>query len=187
MADDSTANQRDGAKPPATEGRQARGLLAVSTQLNKVTAAVRRRRGLTEAGLIANWATIVGDELAAECAPQRVARGADGVGGTLHVRVTGPLALELQHLEPLVVERINGYFGYRAVARLAMHQGPLAAPRSKRAPPRPQPDADAEARLAPMLAGVANDELRAALERFGRAVLARRPLRASDSEDDTGS
>ena len=143
---------------------------------------MRRRRGLTEAGLIADWAAIVGDSLAAECAPQRLVRGADGVGGSLHVRVTGPLALELQHLEPLVIERINGYFGYRAVARLTMHQGPLAARHSRRRPPRPQPDASAEARLAPMLAGVEDEDLRAALERLGRAVLARQPSRAGDTE-----
>lgn len=168
-----------GQQKPAktTASRQSRGLLAVATQLNRVTAAVRRRRGLTEAGLIADWATIVGDGLAEECAPQRLVRGADGVGGTLHIRVTGPLALELQHLEPLVIERINGYFGYRAVARLSLHQGPLAPRRTKKAPLRPQPDAQAEARLAPLLAGIEDDELRDALERLGRGVLARRPIR----------
>jgi hypothetical protein len=170
------------ASPPATgTKRQARGLLAVATQLNRVTAAVRRKRGLSEAGLIAGWAAIVGDSLAAECAPQRLARGPDGTGGTLHVRVTGPLALELQHLEPLVIERINGYFGYRAVARLTLHQGPLDRRPRPRKPVPPAPDADSAARLEAQLAGVEDEALRAALARFGRGVLARRPTREENA------
>ena len=177
-----TKKAADGKAPEDdTPKRTSRGLLAVSTQINRVTATLRRRRGLSEAGLIADWATIVGEDLAAECVPQRLIRGADGTGGALHVRVTGPLALELQHLEPLVIERINGYFGYRAVARLSLRQGPLA-PRPPKPAPRPVPDAAAEARLAPMLAGIEDEELRAALARFGRGVLARQPTR--DKEPD---
>jgi hypothetical protein len=167
---------------PTAAGRQARGLLAIATQLGRVTAPLRRRRGLTEAALFADWTTIVGASLSAECAPLRMARGTDGTGGTLHIRVTGPLALELQHLEPLVVERINGYFGYRAVARLALHQGPLS-PRP--APPkrtRPLPDGQVDARLAPHLARIGDAELRDALSRLGREVLARRPIDPPDGE-----
>jgi hypothetical protein len=184
------ADQPKQAKP-AGDGRQARGLLAVATQLNRVTAAVRRRRGLSEAGLIADWAMIVGDGLAAQCAPQRLVRGAEGVGGTLHVRVTGPLALELQHLEPLVVERINGYFGYRAVARLALRQGPVTPPANRpgagRTKAPPAPAADAEKRLQAMLAGIDDDELREALARFGRGVMARRPVNDKETGDETGN
>lgn len=162
--------------------RDARGLRAIAAKLGKVTAAVRRRRGLTEAGLVSDWALIVGDELAAECMPQRLVRGADGTGGTLHVRVTGPLALELQHLEPLVIERINGFFGYRAIARLALHQGPLAPRKPRSKPARPRPDARIDALLAPQLAAVDDEALREALARLGREVLVRRP--ASGEKDE---
>ena len=180
MADNSENKSGDAAR----SGRQAHGLRAVATQLNRVTAAVRRRRGLTEAGLFADWAAIVGEELAAECMPQRLVRGADGIGGTLHVRVTGPLALELQHLEPVVIERINGYFGYRAIARLALHQGPLA-PRAKRpAAPTPKADARIEAQLSPQLAAIADENLRDALARLGREVLVRQPMRRESGDGD---
>jgi hypothetical protein len=183
---DPQAGPRGGPPGGTRDGRQARGLRAVATQLNRVTAAVRRRRGLTEAGLFADWAAIVGAGLAAECAPQRLVRGADGAGGTLHVRVTGPLALELQHLEPLVIERINGFFGYRAVARLVLHQGPLAPRDARPARAKPVPDARIEAQLAPMLAGVEDEALRDALSRLGREVLARQATRRSDGEDSKG-
>ena len=47
--------------------------------------------------------------------------------GTLHLQVAPGLALEVQHREPVLVERINAFFGYRAVARLALKQGPPRA------------------------------------------------------------
>ena len=47
----------------------------------------------------------------------------------MHLRVaSGGLAMELQHFEPVLVERINAYFGYPAVARVKLIQGPLPAP-----------------------------------------------------------
>ena len=46
-------------------------------------------------------------------------------GGALHVRVDGAFAVELQHIAPLVIERVNAYYGYTALARLALHQAPV--------------------------------------------------------------
>ncbi|MGE0256659.1 MAG: DUF721 domain-containing protein [Alphaproteobacteria bacterium] len=152
--------------------RTARGLLAVATALDGATRPLRRRRGLAGAGIFRHWAEIVGPKLAAECAPQRLARGQEGTGGTLHLRVTGPLALELQHLSPQVIERINSFFGYRAVARLAFHHGPPPAPKARPQPPA-APDPGAVAALEARLAGVADPDLRAALARLGEGVLAR--------------
>jgi hypothetical protein len=76
----------------------------------------------------------------------------------------------VQHLEPLVIERVNGYLGYRAVARLRLQQGPLGG---HRPPARPEPPpltpAD-EARLREQTAAVEDEPLRGALEKLGRAV-----------------
>ncbi|MEL6289347.1 MAG: DciA family protein, partial [Pseudomonadota bacterium] len=47
------------------------------------------------------------------------------VAGTLVLRVDGPLALELQHRSAQLIERINRYFGYRAIAALRILQAPL--------------------------------------------------------------
>jgi hypothetical protein len=92
----------------------------------------------------------------------------------LHIRVSGALALELQHLQPQVIERINGYFGYRAITRIALQQGPIRA-RKPAARPRATPpsEEDAEA-LAAQLEGVADDDLRQALDALGRGVLGRK-------------
>lgn len=157
--------------------RRGGGLHALGVETDRVTAPMRRRRGLVDAGLFAEWPSIVGETLADQCLPLRVARGQEGVGGTLHIRVAGPLALELQHLEPQVVERINAWFGYRAIAALRFHQGPIEKPvpaRKRAAQPRPAPSPEDIAALEQALSGIDDPELRRALDRLGKAVVARK-------------
>jgi len=160
-----------------------KGLRAAGEEAARVTAPIRRKRGLAEAALLSEWPAIIGPALAAQCVPMRLARGAAGDGGTLHIRVSGALALELQHLQPQVIERINGYFGYRAIARIALHQGPIATDRAKprrvAVPPAPE---DAAA-LAAQLDGITDDGLRRALDELGRGVLGRKQRRARGSEN----
>ena len=76
--------------------------------------------------------------------------------------------------EILIVERINGYLGYPAVARLRLRQGPLATNRRRRRPLPATLSAAAEASLSERMAGVEDAELRGALESLGRAVLGSR-------------
>jgi len=163
-------------KTPA-EGRRAKrggGLRALGATLPKVTGRLFGRRGFAEGGLIADWPEIVGQELAAVCLPSRLSFPRRDLRreATLTLRVALGHALTLQHLEPVILERVNGYLGYAAVARLRLHQGPLGAPRRepKRTAPMPNP-ADA-ARLSARLAEIEDEALRAALGRLGRAVLA---------------
>ena len=98
-------------------------------------------------------------------------------GGTLHIRVYGGAATELQHLEPLVLERINGHFGYRAVAKLRLIHAPLSGRSERVAEPKdselPPLDSQSAAELDALLAIVDDPELRASLGRIGRAIMAR--------------
>ena len=154
--------------------RRKKGLQAVAAESDRVTEPIRRKRGLAEAALISDWPDIIGAALAAETVPLRIARGAEGTDGTLHIRVSGVLALELQHLQPQVIERINGYFGYRAIGRIALQQSPIRARKpAARRPDAPPSEEDAAA-LAAQLDGVADDELRQALDALGRGVLGRK-------------
>lgn len=157
-------------------GRMA-GLRALGEAVAALTRPIVGKRGFVRGGLIAEWETIVGERLAASSLPERVSYPPkQSRGGTLHLRVaSGSLAMELQHLEPLLVERINGYFGYDAVGRVRLIQGPV--PMRVRGPARPLPprrltDAEEDA-LAERVAGVGDDELRSALAALGRAVIAR--------------
>ncbi len=154
--------------------KRAKGPRAIGAETARATGAIRRKRGFFEASVFSDWTAIVGPELSNQCVPLRLVRGQEGQGGTLHVRVTGPLALELQHLEPQVLERVNSFYGFRAVAGLRLHQGPIATVEKppRKASPAPTPE-DVDT-LDEQLAAVDDPELREALRKLGNSVLARR-------------
>ncbi len=132
------------------------------------------RRGFADGDLVTRWDAIVGREIAAHCLPLRLARAKAGkAGGTLTLRVEAGFGLELQHLEPLLIERINAYFGYRAVTAISLRQGPLGRRPVRLAKGPPSLPAEAEAALGRRLASIEDDELREALRRLGRSFHAR--------------
>jgi hypothetical protein len=132
------------------------------------------KQGFAATELIARWPAIVGAEIAAHSEPEKIRwpRPAPaGAGapspGVLMLRVEGPVAVEIQHLSGVILERVNRFFGWQAVAELALRQAPLR----HRAPARPPaPDPAAAARVAATLTEIADDKLRAALARLGAAV-----------------
>ena len=140
----------------------------IASALQKVTEKIFRERGFASAGVLNNWAAIVGDELARHTMPERL-----GHDGTLHLRVEGPLATELKHQEPQIIERIAGYFGYRAVTRLRLINGPVEKTEPA-APPAPRVlSADSAESLAKSIQGTRNSDVKDALSRLGEAVLSR--------------
>jgi hypothetical protein len=148
-------------------GERHPGLRAVGNAVSRVAAPIVARDGGRLARLKADWPAIIGAELAAATWPAGLSR--DGV---LKLHVASERALEIQHRAPLVSERINLFLGREAVARIVLVQGPLplaSPPRS--APPSPLPAEEARA-LEDQLAAVPDPELRDALGRLGRSVLA---------------
>ena len=149
--------------------RTSWGPQSVATFLPAATKAARGPRGFAAAEVIAHWPAIVGAALAHQCSPEKLSIGGRA-GGVLRVRAPGGIALELQHLEPQVIDRINSYLGYRAVGRLALTQAPL--PQRKRA------RAVAELQLAPAeqlagaVSGITDADLRQSLIALGRRVAA---------------
>jgi len=138
--------------------------------LPEVAAKAYRKHGFAESRLLTDWAAVVGERLAEVCQPEKLARD-----GALSVRVSPAFALELQHQEPKILERIAGHFGHRAVTRLKLRQGEVARPAaSLRRAPRPLSEAES-LELDARLAGVEDEALRAALDRLGRAVMGSRP------------
>jgi hypothetical protein len=87
---------------------------------------------------------------------------------TLVLRVEGPAALEIQHKSDVILERVNRFFGWHAVGRLALRQAPLSR-RDRASAPQP-PDAKAVENVAKTLSAVEDEELRAALARLGAAI-----------------
>ena len=131
-----------------------------------------RQQGFASAELVTRWTDIVGPEIAAHAEPMKVqwprAVGNDAPEpGTLVLRVDGPAAIEIQHLAGVILERVNRFFGWQAVDRLALRQAPLSR-RGKKVVKAPDPEA--AARIAATLPDVTDDELRQALARLGAAV-----------------
>ena len=151
------------------------GMRALGAAVARITAPAFRRRGFAEAGILTDWPHIVGSQLASQTEPERLsfARGTR-VDGTLQVRVSGAWATELQHLAPQVIERVNSYFGYRAVDRLAILQAPLshaeAEPTETSKRPGDREHGDSEPALDSGASNVENAELRRALISLGAAV-----------------
>ncbi|HET7680332.1 MAG TPA: DciA family protein [Xanthobacteraceae bacterium] len=131
-----------------------------------------KQQGFASAELVTRWTDIVGPEIAAHAEPMKV-QWPRAVGnaapepGTLVLRVDGPAAIEIQHLANVILERVNRFFGWQAVDRLALRQAPLSR-RGKKAAKAPDPEA--AARIAAGLPQVTDDELRNALARLGAAV-----------------
>ena len=157
---------RQGRSRPG-ESRQG-GLRAAGIAASRVATPIVARHGGGVIGrLKAEWAAVVGTEFAAATWPEALGRD-----GALKIRVVSTFALDLQHRAPLVMERINLYFGRSAVTRLVLVQGtlPLAA-RPRPMPPLPLA-AEAAKALDARLGEIADPELRAALAGLGQLVLA---------------
>ena len=138
------------------------------------------RQGFGEASLLMQWPSIVGDRLAGICAPEKLqwpARGRKPAPdrpqepATLILRVEPGFGLEVQHLAPVIAERVNGHLGWRCVGRVTMRQQSLEPHRRESARHSPPPDPAARARAEAATEGVAEEGLRAALVNLGERAL----------------
>jgi hypothetical protein len=132
-----------------------------------------KAQGFASAEIIARWADIVGPEIAAHSEPAKInwpraVGDAPPEPATLVLRVEGPAAIEIQHLSAVILERVNRFFGWQAIGRIALRQAPLRR-RAQPAPP-PPPDPAEQARIAASLPEIEDDSLRQALARLGAAV-----------------
>jgi hypothetical protein len=170
MIADMTKSARTSKKP--IEAPRANRARAVSDIVPEVGRAAFRRFGFVQSSIVSRWSEIVGDRYSAVSSPESIrfppGRRAEGV---LNLVVEGAHVTMMQHVAPVVIERVNRFFGYQAVARVAFRQGPVQIARARtRAAPlalRPLP-----AELGDSLREVADPELRACLESLARGVAA---------------
>ncbi len=158
--------------PASKHGEHRVGLRRLADATQAAARPLLREHGFALPAILSNWAAIVGDGLARDCSPERLARD-----GTLTIRVAGPVATEIQHREPEILERIATYFGHRAVRRLRLVHGPLPKMVGRAAPaPRPLDELETRA-IDHLTAPIRDSTLRSALRRLGLAVLGaeRRP------------
>lgn len=148
----------------------------------RVLAPLLAARGFPAATILKDWPDIVGSELASYATPERLVwpRGEDAPhqnthrsrrleGATLTIRVAGPRAIEAQHEADRIIERMNIYFGWRAISQLRIIQGP-ARRRRPESGPTPRRTTREPAEPGPGLSGIESVDLKRALTRLGQAV-----------------
>ena len=145
----------------------------LSVLLSDVFSDAYAKQGFAARELVTRWAEIAGPEIAAHCEPLKIqwprpVEGQPQEPATLVLRVDGPMALEIQHSSDVILQRVNRFFGWSAVGRLALRQGPLSR-RDKPVASR-APDAKAVAEVAETLSSVEDEQLRAALARLGASI-----------------
>jgi hypothetical protein len=140
----------------------------LSVLLSDVFSDAYAKQGFAARELVTRWAEIAGHSEPLKIQWPRPVEGQPQEPATLVLRVEGPAALEIQHASDIVLQRVNRFFGWSAVGRLALRQAPLARrdrPKTSRAP-----DASSVAKVAQTLSSVEDDELRAALARLGASI-----------------
>jgi hypothetical protein len=168
-----TAVQKPGV--PSRRGAQALGGL-----VEKSLESTLKAKGFADSSIHQHWAEIAGAALAPWSEPVSLkwpprVPGADPdrakEGAVLTIKVEGAFALDMQHMAPQIISRINGFIGWRCVGRLALKQGPVRKEPKGDARRKPVLSAAASQTLDGMLGTMESGKLKEALARLGVAVM----------------
>src|SRR5437763_7327867 len=117
----------------------------LSVLLSDVFSDAYAKQGFAARELVTRWAEIAGSEIAAHSEPLKIqwprpVEGQPQEPATLVLRVEGPMALEIQHASDVILQRVNRFFGWSAVGRLALRQAPLSRRDRPSLPVAPDPN-----------------------------------------------
>jgi len=129
-----------------------------------------KRFGFVQSSIVSRWPEIVGERYARVSSPESIKfpTGRKSAGA-LTLLVDGAHAPLIQHLTPMIIERVNRFFGYAAIDRVVFRQGKKTLPGPS--PARPQTGA-VPRELGEGLREIADPELRACLESLGARIAA---------------
>ena len=104
--------------------------LSIADSLRTVNRKFLYKFGKLDYTIHSKWSDIVGNFFVNHSEPQKitsVANSTNDEGETiydryLHVNVTPAAALEFQHFQDKIIEKINSYFGYKAIKGIKIHQ-----------------------------------------------------------------
>ena len=156
----------------APSPKRPRNAAPLADLVGKTVGDAFAKQGFAAVEIVTHWQEIVGDDLAKRSEPIKLAwprRDDPDSVGVLQIRVEGAYALEIQHLQPVIIERVNRYFGWRCVGRLAIRQGPVAS-RRKRPAPRKEPSPDEIETMRRGIGKFDNDELGRSVARLGALI-----------------
>jgi hypothetical protein len=146
----------------------------LSDLVGRCLGGVFAKQGFAGAELVTHWPDIVGPEIAALAEPLKMQWPRSSAQdapepATLVLRAEGPAAIEVQHLSGAIIDRVNQFFGWRAVGRISLRQAPLAGKQAAQ-PARARIDPSRAAEEEERLQDIGDAGLRTALGRLGAAV-----------------
>jgi hypothetical protein len=159
----------------STGAKRYRSAAPLADFVGRAVADVFAKQGFAAVDIVTHWEDVVGPDLARRCEPLRLSfprREDPDSFGILFVRAESAYAIEVQHLAPAIIERVNRYFGWRAVGRIAIRQGPVS-PRRRRRPPPTEPAPEAIAEIEEAIGPFADKSLQTSLARLGALIKGR--------------
>ncbi|MEE9434981.1 MAG: DciA family protein [Sphingorhabdus sp.] len=173
MAKGKTTSAGKNGKKAAKPYRRPRGgeARAISDLMPEVGRAAFRRFGFIQSSVVSRWSEIVGERYAQMSAPEMIrfpfGKKSDG---TLELTVEGAFAPMMQHVIPEIIERVNRFFGYAAIAKVKIRQGHVAQPeKSKQLASAPMLK-PVPLELGDSLREIADPELQAVLESLATSL-----------------
>jgi hypothetical protein len=148
-------------------GGQARAIADLMPDIGRTAF---RRFGFVQSSVVTRWPEIVGDQHAQVCAPEAIrfppGEKSDGILQLVVLPAHAPI---ITMVIPEILERVNRFFGYNAVAKAKIRQGEVIRPPSPRpsAPPNLKP---IPIELGESLRDIGDPELKAVLESLARSL-----------------
>lgn len=173
----------DGGKPAYKKGKypakRARATQKLSSIVHQWVTPAFRRRGFVEHRIITHWPEIIGQNMVQYCIPKRVRfYSPEKVDGTLTIEVfNSGLAMELQHMEPVIVEKISTYFGYNVISHIKIIQNIKRLPHQQEAslfPTKPRMSKAKQKALDEQLKHIDDPKLKERLRSLGMAMESRK-------------
>ena len=143
---------------------------AISDLMPQIGRPAFRRFGFVQSSVVSRWPEIVGETHARVCMPEMIRfPPGEKSEGILELVVLPAHAPLIQQVLPEITERVNHFFGYKAVARIKLRQGAVKPPEDKskvKAPPSLKP---IPMELGDSLRDIGDPELRTVLESLARS------------------
>jgi hypothetical protein len=164
-----TANP--GKQPRRYERPRGGAPRAIAELMPEVGRTAFRRFGFIQSSVVTRWPDIVGPTHARICMPEAIrfppGEKRDGILQLVVVPAHAPM---ISHVIPEIIERVNRFFGYSAVAKVKIRQGAVQPPADERRPTAPPSLKPIPVELGDSLRDIGDPELRAVLESLARSL-----------------
>ena len=166
--------REDKSKPkPARKWERPRGGAAkpIADLMPQIGRTAFRRFGFVQSSVVTRWPEIVGPHHAKVCAPEAIRfPPGEKSEGILQLVVLPAHAPLIQHVIPEIMERVNRFFGYKAVARVKLRQGEVKPPPAEKPAGGPPSLKPIPMELGDSLRDIGDPELRTVLESLARSL-----------------